>query len=197
MRAACCPHTQSHSQAYAGNQLANSESDRQLQRWSPGQPESLRRPLYKQCSYCNCETAGVCLHSSLGPCITLRFQDFPNAHFNMHPAKEQKRRATWCEKRGGNTVQYEFNLFSKYDHCTNSSSCTGSARITNHASAPIRKANAAKVGCAAAPAAAPQQTKKEKLWEKEISFWPALDDSYTGRPGKVDYFERRATRSER
>ncbi|KAL7792744.1 hypothetical protein V8C43DRAFT_282349 [Trichoderma afarasin] len=41
------------------------------------------------------------------------------------------------------------------------------------------------------PAAAPQQTKKEKLWEKEISFWPALDDSYTGRPGQVDYFERR------
>ncbi|PKK44401.1 hypothetical protein CI102_12024 [Trichoderma harzianum] len=47
---------------------------------------------------------------------------FPNAHFNMHPAREQKRRATWCEKRGGNTVQYEFNLFSKYDQCTNSCS---------------------------------------------------------------------------
>ncbi|KAL6808264.1 hypothetical protein V8C40DRAFT_278902 [Trichoderma camerunense] len=116
------------------------------------------------------------------PLHNIQFQDFPNAHFNMHPAREQKRRATWCEKRGGNTVQYEFNLFSK---------------ITNHASAPIRKANAAKVGCAGAPAAAPQQTKKEKLWEKEISFWPALDDSYTGRPGQVDYFERRATRSER
>lgn len=105
------------------------------------------------------------------PLHNIRFQDFSNAHFNMHPAREQKRRATWCEKRGGNTVQYEFNLFSKYEYCTNSSSCTGSARITNHASAPIRKANAAKVGCAGVPGCCSTTNKKgEAVWKRRFPF---------------------------
>lgn len=96
-----------------------------------------------------------------------------------------------AKKGGGNTVQYEFNLFSKYEYCTNSCSCTGSARITNHASAPIRKANTAKVGCAGAPAACSTQNEKGEAVRKGDFLLAALDDSYTGQPGQVDYFERR------
>ncbi|KAL6824491.1 hypothetical protein J3E69DRAFT_381341 [Trichoderma sp. SZMC 28015] len=112
--------------------------------------------------------------------------NFPNAHFNMHPAKQQKRRATWCEKRGGNTVQYEFNLFPKYEHCTNS--CSRKDHKPRERSNPEGKRSKGRL-CCCPGCCSTQNEKGEAVWKRRFPF----DQHWMTPPGD----EKRAVKMAR